>query len=54
VRARTAIIGVHQLHGLYQWICEKNVRPTAVIPALSRRVQSRDAGIRASASGGHR
>ena len=54
MRARIAIIGVHQAQGFCQWICEKNVSATALAPALSRRVQSRDAGIRAAASGGHR
>ena len=53
-RASPATIGVHQLHGLCHWTCEKNVSPTAVHPTGSRRDQSLAAAASATASGGHR
>ena len=53
-RASPAIIGVHQLHGLCHWTCEKNVSPTAVHPTGRRRDQSLAAAASATASGGHR
>jgi len=47
-------IGVHQLHGLRHWICEKNVSTMATHPVGMRRDQSLAAATSATASGGHR
>ena len=47
-------IGVHQLHGFRHWICEKKVSTTARHPVGTRRDQSREAAMSATASGGHR
>jgi len=53
-RASKATIGVHQVHGLRHWICEQKVSTTATHPVGTRRDQSLEAAINATARGGHR